>query len=126
MAMGTTRVLVAGSISMSTAVDGPPSLSSLTGGLRLKVPLDSERVLHVSYFRKCCLRPEAAVKVLLQFLQTKGFVPSCTLVCSTKPAGGETFATSGADEWPEYWPYINLLFLPLTIKIPPKQNVLYL
>ena len=75
---------------MSTGLvvaEGRASLSFSTGGggggLRLKVPRDSDSVLHVSYLSKCCLSPEAAVKVLLQFLQTNGFVPSWVLVCSS-------------------------------------------
>ena len=81
------RVYLVGSNSIKTVVDatatganegcwGVVEVSTVSTGLRLNVPGEAERVLHVSWLRKCFRRPEAEVKALLQFLQKNGLLPS--------------------------------------------------
>jgi len=84
-----TRVLLVGSNSIKTVVDaavtvlangggcwGVVGVSTVSTGLRLNVPGEAERVLQVSWLRKCFRRPEAEVNALLQFLQKNGLLPS--------------------------------------------------
>lgn len=79
-------MLLVGSNSIKTVVDaavtngggcwGVVGVSTVSTGLRLNVPGEAERVLQVSWLRKCFRRPEAEVNALLQFLQRNGLLPS--------------------------------------------------